>query len=105
MWVSFRQSVQVKVPKTSKVVPPAIVKVPEVKESEVSERMNCRESNPSRVSASDPAVEAMVIVLAVSSGVIIMFDPARRSIFPSLFETPSREERMIGLLVKFTQFK
>src|SRR3990172_5286309 len=85
---------------TVRVVPSAMVRVPAVKLSLVSERRNWRESKPSRVSASDPAMEVIVIVFAPSSGVMTIFAPAIRSMFPSLLETPSREERITGVPVK-----
>ena len=97
-------------PWTAKVVGEVKVKVPEVKESLVSDLRNWVESKESRRSAFRPepdpweiAGTVKVMVLVESLGVMVMFPEAIRSMSPSLLETPSTELTTSGLLVKLFQ--
>ncbi len=75
-----------KLPKTLKAAPALTVSVPEVKESEASERRNWVESKASRVSAlpasaaAPPPVEEIVTVPAASFRATVTFAPARTSL-------------------------
>jgi len=97
-------------PWTARVVPETKVNVPDVKESEVSERRNWEESRESRRSAlrlePDPwavAGTVKVMVSVESFGVMVILPEATKSMFPSLLETSSKEERITGFSVTFSQ--